>query len=288
MRWGDIKPTFEPINSCKIPSVEKVKHLAMHASCISSLRNQATKLQLLIWETLQNCRFLSIFAQKGKKQEPIKIHSSQPMSSLTTMLPSIHKEAIGGRSDGTTTHGALAKLLATMTISANHMATWHQRHSRPMLLTNGTSGTGALTRLGRGHCARGIFRAPPHINSDMRARMRNVHKFHLCLWKSQLQEKFQQPLSHHLLLRLSAVLRGHGIIYVTRATPAFRSLLTFLHEVVLDVSKPSLVHIPWLPCQLLTEWHDEERRIRKMAFKAQEQRDCWWPNASAETTLQRS
>ena len=75
-------------------------HLCKRSSTL--LCNQANQLQLLISKTLQNCRNFSIFAQKGKGKNLIKIHSSHPMSSLATMLPSIsiQKEAVGGRSDG--------------------------------------------------------------------------------------------------------------------------------------------------------------------------------------------
>ena len=148
----------------------------------------------LLCNQLQNCRNFSIFALR-QRSEPVKIHSSYQMSSLATMLPSmsIQKEAVGGRSDGSTTHGALAKLLATMTISANRMATWHQNHSRPMLLTNRTGGTGASTGLGRGHFAIGIFRAPSHCNFEMPAIFND-----LSLWKAQFQQKFQQWLFQHV------------------------------------------------------------------------------------------
>ena len=80
MRWGDIETKWAnyTIDFCNTPSVEKVKHLALHATCISSLRNQANQLQLLIWETLQNCRIFSIFAKKAKARTESRFnHLSQ-------------------------------------------------------------------------------------------------------------------------------------------------------------------------------------------------------------------
>ena len=96
------------------------------------------------------------------------------MSSLAKMLfpISIQKEALGGRSDGSATHGALAKLLTTMTISANRMATWHQNHSRPMLLTNGAGDASATKGM-----LKGFFFAGPNMSwpGD-----RNVYNY-ICL-----------------------------------------------------------------------------------------------------------
>ena len=272
LEWGEV--TLNQMNQlmfAKIPSVEKSSTLLyMHLAKVLF----GTKPTNCNCWSQKSAKTVGISQSLPRRQrwEPIKIHSSQPMSSQATMLPSIHKEAIGGRSDGSATHGALAKLLTTMTISTNHMATWNQSHSRPMLLTNGASRAEASSGLGRGFCASGILRAPLHCHSENPAILECG--FHRAPCKAQLHEKFQQPLSHHLLLRSTAVLRGHGIIYATRATSTSRNLFTLLHELVLDVSKPSLVRIHWVPCQLLTEWHYEERRIRRMAFKAQT-RGAW-------------
>ena len=201
------------------------------------------------------------------------------MSSLATMLPSIsiQKEAVGGRSDGSTTHGALAKLLATMTISANRMATWYQNHSRPMLLTNGTGGTGASTSLGRGHFAIGIFRAPSHFNSEIPAIISDRS-----LWKTQLQQKFQQRLFQHVHTVLAQLLFRPFNDHAAGALPPSRSLFAFLHELwfeVIHLHHEFLQNLPRLGvigllgadislCQLLTEGHNEERRIRRWCVTA--------------------
>ena len=225
---------------------------------------------------------------KMRVQEPIQILSSHPMSSLATMLPSIsiHKEAVSGRSDGPSTERALAKLPATMTISANHMATWNQDHSRPMLLTNGTGGTEASTRLGMlwlcdGAC--GIFRAPPHCHCELRFEFPlfefaiiNLALFHPSLWKAQLNETFlqllcqkvisQQPVLQKPLLQVVGHFNGH----LTEAQPPIRSRFACLDELWFSLIPPSLEHLLCLgliglldvdisPCQLLTERHDEER-----------------------------
>ena len=241
---------------------------------------------------------------KRQGQEPIKIHPSQPMSSLPTMPPSIsiHKEAVGGRSDGPTTHGALAKLLGTMTISANHMATWNQRHSRPMLVTNGTGGTSASSRLGRGFYASGIFRAPLHFNSEIIYKLTShitVTRCHRSVWKAQLHENalqllFQKVISQTPPLQVARFIEVHP----EGEVPLMRSRFACLDELLVSLSPPSLEHTLRLDvigllgadsmsCHLLTEGHDEERRIKRMAFKSQAVRDCWWPSASEETTFQR-
>ena len=256
--------------------MEKVKHLALHASCISSLRNQANQLQLLTQETLQNCRNFSIFAQKGKgKNLSRSIHHIQ-CHHRPLKIPSIHEEAIGGRSDGTSTHGALAKLLATMTISANHMATWNQNDNRPMLVTNGTSGTGASSGLGRGFCASGIFRSPLHSNlhSNHEIVAAKTWPVHLSLWKAQLHEKFLQRLFQHVLTHASAPqvpghFNYHGAgalcnLQVAPAMPPIRSSFACLDEPWFSLSPPCLEHllrlgligllgVDHVHCQLLTE-----------------------------------
>ena len=209
------------------------------------------------------------------------------MSSLATMLPSIsiHKEAVGGRSDGTTTHGALAELLATMTISANHVATWHQNHNRPMLLTNGAGCTGASTGLGLWlrDAACGIFRAPLHyLHSNHEIVAERIWRLHRSLWKAQLHEKFLQRLFQRVVTHASAPqVPGHFNVHLTEALcnlqvapamPPIRSSFACLDEPWFSLSPPCLEHLLRLgligllcvdisPCQLLTEGHDEERRI---------------------------
>ena len=221
------------------------------------------------------------------------------------LLPSIHKEAIGGRSDGTTTHGALAKLLATMTISANHMATWNQSHSRPMLLTNRTGGTGASSGLVMGlwDAACGMFRAPPHLNSEtppfVTRQANQVLCFHRSVWKAQLHEKFLQRLFQHVLTHSVPQVLGLYNVIVVEAPPPSRNFFASLHEPLFEVihlDPPSLeqtlrlglkglLGVDHVHCQLLTERHDEERRIRRMAFKSQAVCDWGWPSASAETSF---
>ena len=205
------------------------------------------------------------------------------MSSLATMLlPSIHKEAVGGRSDGPTTHGALAQLLRTMTISANHMATWNQSHSRSMLVTNGTVGTGASSRLGRGFCARGIFRAPSHFHFEYFEVPPAWNQCHLSLRKVQLHENFLQRLFQRVQTHSVPQVLGLCNGVVVGALPLSRSFFASLHEPLFEpihLDPPSLEHllrlglkgllgVDHVHCQLLTERHDE-RRILRTAFKAQ-------------------
>ena len=167
-----------------------------------------------------------------------------------------------------------------MTISANRMATWHQNHSRPMLLTNGTGGTGASTGLGRGHFAIGIFRAPSHFNSEIPAIMND-----LSLRKTRLQQKFQQWLFQHVHTVLAQLLfrqfrqenaPGAGALPLSCGSFAVLHELWFKlihhhHEFLQNLPRLGVIGLLGADislCQLLTEGHNEERRIRRWCVTA--------------------
>ena len=76
--------------------------------------------------------------QDHPRNQPTKARAT------TTGPPgSVHEEPTAGRFDRRPAHGALAQLLATVAVAADHVATGHQNYGWAMLVADGARHAGA-------------------------------------------------------------------------------------------------------------------------------------------------
>lgn len=104
--------------------------------------------------TSSHCEAKRITRHQASDKESLN-HISQTTKNAALFLPkpdpyqppsaanaSVHEQPLAGRYDHLAAHGALAQLLATLAVAANHVATGHEDHGWAVLVANGTCHAG--------------------------------------------------------------------------------------------------------------------------------------------------